>query len=214
MFRTLIASTAALALALPSLAFAAEKATAGKGPGKERAELFIATLMKVKKDEGKLTDAEKAANAKLFVDLDNFLNFETLTNKPVAPKADKFKPEELTSFKSKFKELIRMIAYPKAGNFFKTAKLEWQPEKTQGELILVPLNVKLPEEDLETTVEFQFAKSGGLLKIEDVLFEGDSLVKDYQNQIAKIVDKDGVPGLFKKVDEKYAEITKPVPPKK
>jgi len=78
----------------------------------------------------------------------------------------------------------------------------------------VPLNVYLPEEDLETTVEFQFAKSGGVLKIEDVLFEGDSLVKDYQNQISKIVDKDGVPGLFKILDEKHAELTKPVAPKK
>lgn len=210
MIRTLIAAAVAAALALPCAALAAEKTP----PGKERAEQFIATLMKVKKDEGKLTDADKAANAKLFLELDNFLNFETLTTKPVAPKADKFKPDEMASFKSKFKELIRMIAYPKAGNFFKTAKLEWPAEKAQGELIVVPLNVKLPEEDLETTVEFQFAKSGGLLKIEDVLFEGDSLVKDYQNQIAKIVDKDGVPGLFKKLDEKYAEITKPVTPKK
>ncbi|MGC4114981.1 MAG: ABC transporter substrate-binding protein [Myxococcales bacterium] len=209
MIRTLTAATVAAALALPCAALAAEKA-----PGKERAEQFITTLMKVKKDEGKLTDADKAANAKIFVELDNFLNFENLTTKPVAAKADKFKPDEMTSFRSKFKELIRMIAYPKAGNFFKTAKLEWQPEKAQGELILVPLNVKLPEEDLETTVEFQFAKSGGLLKIEDVLFEGDSLVKDYQNQIAKIVDKNGVPGLFKVLDEKYAEVTKPVAPKK
>ncbi|HEY3452619.1 MAG TPA: ABC transporter substrate-binding protein [Myxococcales bacterium] len=209
MIRTLIAATVAAALALPCAALAAEKA-----PGKERAELFIATLMKVKKDEGKLTDAEKAANAKLFLDLDSFLNFENLTAKPIAPRADKLKAEEMTSFKSKFKELIRMIAYPKSGNFFRTAKLEWQPEKVQGELILVPLNVKLPEEDLETTVEFQFSKSAGLLKIEDVLFEGDSLVKDYQNQIAKIVDKSGVPGLFKVLDEKQAELSKPVTPKK
>ena len=36
----------------------------------------------------------------------------------------------------------------------------------------------------------------------DVAFDGDSLIKDYQNQFARIIDKEGVAGLMKKMDEK------------
>ena len=41
----------------------------------------------------------------------------------------------------------------------------------------------------------------------DVAFEGDSLVKDYQNQIARLVDKRGGAGLLQVLDEKYAQLT-------
>lgn len=183
-------------------------AAAPATPGKDRAEALVATFKKVKKDDGKLTEAEKAANAALFTELDGYLDFESLVSKPIAPRADKLKPEEMASFKSKFRELIRLIAYPNAGNFFRKATYAFQPEQAKGELILVAAKVKLPDEDLETVVEFQFAKVGGALKIEDVLFEGDSLVKDYQNQIAKVVDKNGVPGLFKALDDRLADLKK------
>jgi ABC-type transporter MlaC component len=43
-----------------------------------------------------------------------------------------------------------------------------------------------------------------------VAFDGDSLIKDYQNQFARIVDKEGASGLMKKVDEKRAELDKGV----
>ena len=129
-------------------------------------------------------------------------------SKPIAPRADKLKPEEMATFKTKFRELIRLIAYPNSGNFFRKSTWQLKPEKQQGELLLVAMEVKMPEEDLETVVEFQFAKVGGTLKIEDVLFEGDSLIKDYQNQIAKVVDKSGVAGLLKTLDDRLAELSK------
>ena len=206
MKRQLIAAAVVAAFALPAAALAAEKALAT--PGKDRAESLIATFKKVKKDDGKLTDADRSANAKFFAELDGYLDFDNLTTKPIAPRADKLKPEEMAAFKSKFRELIRLIAYPNAGNFFRKATWEHQAEQQKGELLLAPLKVKLAEEDLETVVEFQFAKVGGALKLEDVLFEGDSLTKDYQNQLAKLIDKSGVPGLMKALDDRLAELNK------
>lgn len=203
--RTALAAALVAVLALPSLAHAA---AAPATPGKDRTEAFIATTKKVKQDDGKLTEAEKATNARLFTELDGFLDFDVLVNKPVAPRADKFKPEELTTFKAKFKELIRLTAYPKSGNFFATSKLTFQPEQVKGETLEVPLKVHIPEEDLEMVVGFIWSKSTGSLKIVDILFDGDSLVKDYQNQVSKKFDKDGVPGLMKILDEKAAELKK------
>ena len=199
-----LALALAVALALPAPGHAATPAT----PGKDRTESFIASLKKVKKDDGKLTEADKAANARMFGELDGYLDFETLTVKPIAPRADKLNAEQMASFRSKFKELIRLIAFPNAGNFFRKATYALRPEEQKGELLFVPVQVKLPEEDMETEVQFQWAKVSGSLKIVDVLFEGDSLVKDYQNQLAKIVDKNGVTGLFKALDDRLAELAK------
>jgi ABC-type transporter MlaC component len=114
----------------------------------------------------------------------------------------------MASFKGKFRELIRLIAFPRAGNFFGKAAWSFQPDKPRGELVQVDLKVKLADEDLETEIQFLWARVGGALKIQDVLFEGDSLMKDYQNQLARIVDRDGVPGLFKKLDDRLAELSK------
>ncbi|MBI5548721.1 MAG: ABC transporter substrate-binding protein [Deltaproteobacteria bacterium] len=198
-----IAAAFTISLLLPSLGFAASTS-----PGRERAETLVATFKKVKKDDGKLTEADKAANAKVFAELDTFLDFETLVSKPIAPRADKLKPEELAGFKAKFRELIRLVAYPNSGAFFREATLSFQPEQARGELLAVAMKVRLPAEDLDTVVEFLFAKVGGALKVQDVLFEGDSLVKDYQNQITKVIDKSGIAGLMKILDDRLADLSK------
>jgi phospholipid transport system substrate-binding protein len=206
MTRRTLALAVAAALALPALAHAAAPAPAA--PGRDRTESFVAALKKVKKDDGKLTEADKAANARMFGELDGFLDFEALTTRPIAPRADKLSADQLASFRTKFRELIRLIAYPNAGGFFRKATCSFQGEAQRGELTLVPVKVRMPEEDLDTEVQFQWAKVGGSLKIVDVDFEGDSLVKDYQNQLAKIVDKGGVAGLFKALDDRLAELAK------
>jgi len=207
MTRRLFALWLAASLLAPALAQAAAPAAAPT-PGKDRTESFIASLKKVKKNDGTLTEADKAQNARMFGELDGYLDFDTLTVKPIAPRADKLSAAEMASFRSKFRELIRLIAYPNAGGFFRKASLTFEPEAQQGELTLVPIKLKLPEEDMDTEVRFQWAKVGGALKIEDVQFEGDSLIKDYQNQLAKIVDKSGVPGLFKALDDRLADLAK------
>lgn len=200
MKRTSLAAVLLATFAVPALAAAA--------PGKDRTETLIAAFKKVKKDDGKLTEVDKSANAKLFAELDGYLDFDTLTSKPIAPRAARLTPAETTAFKAKFKNLIRLIAYPNAGTFFRKAAFALQPEKSKGDGIQVPLKVRLPEEDMETVVEFVWAKTGGVLKIQDVLFDGDSLVKDYQNQLSKLIDKSGVPGLMKALDDRLAELGK------
>lgn len=201
--KTLLAAAAVAALALPTPARAAAPA-----PGKERTESLIAAFKKVKPDDGKLTAAEKAANARHFAELDGYLDFETLVSKPIAPRAAKLTPAQLADYKAKFRELIRLIAYPNSGEFFRDAKWKIGPEKVQGELLTVPVDVRVPAEDLETVVEFQWAKVDGTLQIQDVLFEGDSLVKDYQNQVSRVVDKQGAAGLIKALDDRLAELNK------
>ena len=73
---------------------------------------------------------------------------------------------------------------------------------------MVPAKVVVASEDLKTDLDFRWRRVGGALKVVDVSFEGDSLLKDYQNQFARIVDKSGPAGLQKAVDERRAAVAK------
>ena len=199
-FRTLIAAGALL---VPTLALAESPAS------QKRTEAFVAGLLKVKPDDGKLSKADKDANLKAYLELDGYFDFDHLTTAPIAPRADKFSPAEKADFAKKFRELIRLIAYPDSGAFFKKAKYTVGAPKEQGEVSIVPIDAKVVKDDLETKVDIHWKKVGDSLRIVDVAFDGDSLVKDYQNQFVRIIDKDGAKGLIEKIDKRRAELDAP-----
>ena len=67
-----------------------------------------------------------------------------------------------------------------------------------------PLEV-LVKEDFEITVTFHWMDSGSDWRIVDVSFDGASLVKDYQNQFGRIIDKEGAKGLLKRMVDRLQE---------
>jgi ABC-type transporter MlaC component len=193
-------------LGLAALVLLAAPAAHAAQPGKDRTEAFVAAFGKVQVKDGKLDPAQKEANDKAFLALDEFFDFAALTSKPIEPNASKLSPEELVSFKAKFRELLRLTAYPKVGAFFKRATLAWQPEKKVGDQTAVAVKMHDSADDMDVVVEFRWAAGQGGLRLVDVLFDGDSLLKDYQNQISRVITKNGVPGLFKILDERRAAL--------
>jgi phospholipid transport system substrate-binding protein len=179
--------------------------TYAASPAADRTEAFIAAFKKVKSSE-KPTAADRKANEQAFAEIDRFMDFEALTEKPIQPRAAKFTAKQKTEFSSKFRDLIRAIAYPDSGRFFRDAKLKvGEPVEKDGATV-VPIDARVPKDDLRTKLELYWAKKDGGLRLVDVAFDGDSLIQDYQNQFARIIDKDGVAGLLKKLDEKKAEL--------
>ena len=191
-------------LALPGAALA-------KGhPAVERTEGFIAALLKVKQDDGKLTAADKAANQKVFVELDGFFDFDHLVSSPITPRADKFSAAEKAEYSKKFREVVRMVAYPDSGGFFKKAKYTIGAVKEEREVTIVPIDAKVIKDDLETKVDLHWKKTATGLRLIDVSFDGDSLVKDYTNQFVRIIDKEGAKGLIAKIEKRRLEMEAPV----
>jgi phospholipid transport system substrate-binding protein len=187
-----------LFLVFPPLAVAAQD------PALMRTEQMIAAFKKVK------PGATAQSNAAAFSELDSLIDYETITSRAIEPRAAKFAPAQKAEYQKKFRELIRLIAYPDSGDFFRRAKLTFKPVNTQGPETRVSFVAKLPEEDLATEVTLHWNKGGnGNLRMVDVSFDGDSLVRDYQNQFSRIIDRDGVNGLMKKLDERRAELDKP-----
>ncbi len=193
----------AVALLLPATTFAQ-----GVSPQK-RTEGFIAALLKVKADDGKLTKADRDANQKVFSELDTYFDWDYLVSSPIQPRVDKFTPAEKADYTKKFKELVRLIAYPDSGSFFKKAKYTVGAPKEDKEITTVPIDAKVIKDDLETKVDIHWVKSADGLRIRDVSFDGDSLIRDYQNQFVRIIDKEGAKGLIGKIDKRRAELEQP-----
>jgi ABC-type transporter MlaC component len=192
---TAVAAALVASLALPLVEGAAPAPSAAL----DRSKGVIAAFLKVPAKPGPARDQS-------FRDLDGYLDLEGMVTNAIAPRKEKLTAAELTRFQKRFRELLRMVAYTDSGDFFRSAKLTWGSPTVKGEDALVPLKVFVPKEDLETELEFRWRQVGGAVRIVDVAFEGDSLTKDYQNQIARIVDKDGGAGLLKALDDKWAEV--------
>src|SRR5438105_4149294 len=126
---------------LPVLALSL--ALGAKDPAVDRTEKFIAKLVEVKPDDGKLTAKDKEANQKIFSELDGYFDFDALTAAPIMPRLDKFSADQKAEFYKKFKELIRLIAYPDSGSFFKKAKYTVGDAKPQGDVVTVPIDAKV-----------------------------------------------------------------------
>jgi len=196
--------TAALALAVHLVLPLAASATP-PAEGLERSKAVVLAFLKVPPKPGPARDQAFAA-------LDGFLDLDGMVAAAIAPRKDKLTPAELKRFQSRFRELLRAVAYTDSGDFFRSAKLGWGTPRADGDDAVVPTKVSVPKEDLETELEWRWRKVGGVAKLVDVAFEGDSLVKDYQNQIARVVDKSGGAGLLKVLDEKWAELSAPAKP--
>ena len=89
-----------------------------------RTESLIDAFKSVKSaTEGKeLTSTDKKSNAKVYRRLDGFFDWEHLLGKPLEPHREKFSTEQLEHCQAVFKQLIRIIAYPDSGEFFREAK--------------------------------------------------------------------------------------------
>ncbi|MDR0966837.1 MAG: ABC transporter substrate-binding protein [Myxococcales bacterium] len=163
-------------------------------------------VKEVKKSESS-SASDQAANAKSFAELDGFFARDHFVSVAIEPRRAKFSDAQLTGFRSLFWSVVQLVAYPGSGAFFREAKVEIAQPTQKGEVWTIDLKTYVPSEDLETVVGLQWKEDAGQLRIIDVLFDGDSLVRDYQNQFARIVDKDGAQALIDLLHKKKAELS-------
>lgn len=198
-----------LGLFVAATAAAAPPASTGAGPVSERTRALIAAFMAVQPlpDTGgtPLTPEQRKANEAAFAKLDGFFAYDRLLEDLIGPHRQSFDTAQLERYRSSFRALVRLIAYPGSGGFFRDAVWELKAPQGKGEVVSIELHAKLPKQDLETTVTFHWKEMAGAWRIVDVWFDGSSLVKDYQNQFGRILGKEGVAGLQKRIDDRLAE---------
>jgi ABC-type transporter MlaC component len=175
-----------------------------KDPPEVRTQQLLDKLLGVKEapEGGALSEADKAANAALYKELDGYFDYDRLSTEPIAPNKKAFTAAQIASFRKTFNDLIRLVAYPRSSTFVRQAKVTVKKGKAQGKRAEVVMHAALPEKDIETDVGFFWEEQDGAWRIVDVSFDGTSIIKDYQNQFTRIIKKDGVDGLLKKVSER------------
>ena len=177
-----------------STLFLAKQALAEQSP-KAQVISMIDALKKVEKD-----------NASTYKNVDTYINYDLLTGESIAPHRSKFTDKQADIFVKKFRILIRKVAYPQSSTFYNDAKSVYQPTVVKGKTALILAETSIEKEDFEMEIGYAMTKTKNDWRLSDLLIDEDSLVKDYQNQFGRIISKEGVDGLIKKIEAKIAEI--------
>ena len=208
------ASVATLCLAA-SVAFAALAKKAPAAPAKApvvapaaaavadpvaRTQALIAAFQKVP------ARVKGVPSDKGFAELDGFLDFDAITQDPIRPHLAKLDAKQRAEYTAKFREVVRLVAYPDTGAFFRSAKVKVGAARPGNGGSWVDLDTRSPEDSVDVRVGLLWKSDGGPLKVADLTFDGDSLIRDYQNQFGRILTKEGAAGLLKRLEDKRAEL--------
>lgn len=164
------------------------------GPA-EQTQNMIKALKQVKKND-------EASYKKV----DNYIDYHTITYASIAPHRSKFSDQQAKEFSRLFESLIRLVAYPQSSSFYEEAKSEFHEPMIKNNIAIVNSDAVIEKEDFEMEIGYQWKKNGNQWQLSDLIIDEDSLVKDYQNQFGRIIAKEGVDGLIKKVKDKIAEV--------
>lgn len=173
----------------------------------DRTRKLIATFKTVKAapEGGTLSAEEDAANAKVFTALDGFFDFPTFSSDCLGPSASKLSPAQTKQFKDNLVSILRKRGYPNGGSVFNEGVVKEGKPVDRAGTTAVPLKVSFPKQDITMDVEFVWSKAG---KIVDLILDGDSLAKDYRNQVGRILAKSGPEDLLKRVADKQKDAAK------
>jgi ABC-type transporter MlaC component len=173
----------------------------------DRTHKLIETFKTIKTppEGAKLSSVDEAANAKAFAALDAFFDFPTFTADCLGPAAGKLSAAQAKQAKERLVHILRRRGYPNGGSVFNEGVVaEGKPFDRDG-ATAVPLKVSFPKQDISMDVAFVWNRAG---KIIDLVLDGDSLSKDTRNQVGRIVAKDGVEDLLRRLAEKQKDADK------
>lgn len=173
-----------------------------------RTKGLIETFKSVRKAEqgATLTSDDRTANRAAFAALDGYFDYQRLVDDPMAPHVAQLDAAQLQRYRQLFRELIRTVAYPDAGGFFRDAVWTLREKPRGGGRVDVQMAAHVPRKDLDTNVTFHWEpRDGGPLLLVDVSFDGDSIVADYRNQFGRILKKEGPAGLLSRLEKRLTD---------
>jgi phospholipid transport system substrate-binding protein len=182
-----------LSLAVPATAFAAD--------GAEDT---------VKQKQSELTDQlkkGKAANEKkVEAVFDELLDYEALAKDSLGDHWDERSAEEKKDFQDLLKRLVR-TSYRK--NLKKTLGYDitykGAVDAKKGKLVRTVAKSKTNSREEPIGIDYLMHEVDGKWKIQDIVTEGASLVRNYRNQFTRVIKKQGFAELMKKMKKKASK---------
>jgi len=152
-----------------------------------------------------LDEPQRRSNVEAFARLDGFFDYEQISLVSLGPLRQRFSAEQLERFNSRFREAIRLIAFPNAAKALREARYRLRPGEAgaqRGDVALVTLN----DHDREQSeIVFRWRKTRGSWRVWDIVIEGASLVANYREQFEKLLHDGPVERLLAKLAERIDE---------
>lgn len=195
-----------LALAIVSLLAAPDLQAADLSASTQR---LLTAFRSVKSaDKGKrLSKADVAANRVAMAKIDAWLDFDAFTTAFVGKSAARFSAPERKRFGEVLTGIVRNRGYANGGRVFRDGKVTLGKVVGKGARRSVPIANYFAKEDLSMDSAFVYGPSD---RIVDLMVDGDSLTRDFANQVARMLKKKTSAELLRKLDRKLAASAKAV----
>ncbi len=150
------------------------------------------------KHPGELPPAEKD---KLGLILTETLDFREMGKSALGVEWDKRGENERAEYVRVFEGFVRASLLRKP-DIYRVVGVTYGPEKLEGGVGRVLTTVR--SKDATTEVEYEFLGASGKWRIVDYKIDGVSTVRNYRSQFAKILAKNGWPGLLDRLKKRTA----------
>lgn len=135
----------------------------------------------------------------------NFLGMESLSQRTLGVYWKKGTQDELSRFKSLYVQILERT-YLNRIDDYSGGEVVYDQERIKDDKAI--LDTKFVSERFNIPVQYKMVKEGETWQIYDVLIEGVSLVRSYRSSYNEILRKEGFSGLFKKMEDKLAQMEK------
>ncbi len=139
--------------------------------------------------------------------IDAWFDFPTFTTACMGTSAAKFSANESKRFAELLTGILRNRGYANGGRIFRDGKLTMGRVKGKGARRSVPMTIYFAKQDLTLESAFVYGPTD---KIIDLVIDGDSLTRDFGNQVARALKKRTAAKLLKKLEKKLASTAKAV----
>lgn len=114
-------------------------------------------------------------------------------------------PEQQDKFIKLYTELLENT-YLSRIETYTDQKVEFGDQTVRGDKALV--ETKILSKSTEIPIDYKLVQTPSGWLVYDVVIERVSLIRNFRSTYGEIIDRDGFPGLFAKMEQKVAELSK------
>ena len=152
-------------------------------------------------------DAERARrNDQLDGILSELLDYEAVSRQALGNTWDERSAEERTEFVSLLRRLVER-SYQQSLERTLDYQIRWGDEASRGDAVVVSTTARSRRNRRapEVSIEYRMKGEGSRWVVVDVVTDGVSMVRNYRNQFARILRRDGWDGLITRMRSRLEE---------
>jgi phospholipid transport system substrate-binding protein len=132
-------------------------------------------------------------------------NFELMSQSTLGRQWNKATREEKDTFIELYSKLLE-ATYIGRIEEYTDERVTYDGEKVRGDKALV--ETKIVTKSVEIPIDYKLVQTASGWKVYDVVIEGVSLIRNFRSSYGTIVDNEGFPGLFARMQTKVQELEK------